>query len=212
MRAGLALLLAAGRSKAGSLCRVSGARAFVGSDDGVVFAAHVEYPIDTPFPYLNGPRRAAAAAAVGWARHHAPWVLVRCKGTMYSAGRSEIPGIASWPFASEWRRDREAAAASWNVRAKATFAAACPDPDTIADLERGLRAGGVVLAARAEARDRSVVLTFQVSAADELAANEAAFEALRTAWPSIPAHAAGGCDTSSVEVEKASGSGAFAKP
>lgn len=175
-------------------------RAFVGSDDGVLFDAHVEYSVKGPFPVLPGPKRASRDLAIAWARAHAPEVLVRIGDEMFSAGKVRSLGLTPLPAPGcEWRQASEGNERRWLVEAATSVLPDGPSEPLRAAVRAALIQADINCEIRVRAAGLRLEVDFPVQASDELAANEQGFTLLRGVWESIP-QAAVTYDLSSMSV------------
>lgn len=177
-------------------------RAFVASDDGVTFAAHVAYDVPGPFCFCNGPV-GEAALAVGWSRAHAKTVLVRVGSEMFSAGQVPIPGIERWEGpASQWRATDAKDRRHWRVLAQTSVHPPKLLPTVAMPIRHSLDAVETTRDVDISARDGMMTISFCMEAGDELQAHAAAFHVLSEAWKHARFETEPSYDASSISVHE----------
>jgi hypothetical protein len=159
--------------------------AWVGDDRGGDFRALVEYDEPRgPFCVLRGPGPVSVEESVAWARSRARKVYVRVGEEFYSAGEEAVRGLPPWlsaappaPRASAGSERVEA----WRAEARTGWFRA--DRESVARrLAEAVGRDDRAADAHA-ARERGFSVSFTLSAASELEANEIAFGVVRSAWP-----------------------------
>jgi hypothetical protein len=176
-------------------------RAFVASDDGVFFVAHVDYDVAGPFRFCNGPR-GKAGVVVGWSRAHATTVLVRVGEQMFSAGQDSIHGIPPWDGpVDEWSPSQRLPR-RWHVKAQTSVLPEGLIPTLAEHARRSLDTQGAIRDVLVCGRGATLTLAFSVPGADEAHAHAAAFQALNNVWRSAPFDTRASYDTSSVSVRE----------
>src|SRR6185312_12529120 len=170
------------------------AQAFVGSDDGEHFDAHVEMAEPGPFSLLNGPRGVPVDVAVDWARGQAKRVLVRTGDVLYSAGAEPLPSLAQWPEQPRGERTgQQPASSAWRVQATTGWYLG-EAGGVAARMLRELGRDARVRDAQAAGSARRLELAFVVDCKGEMEAHAEASEILRTAWSRLSIVAVPGRD------------------
>jgi hypothetical protein len=166
--------------------------------DGKSFSAHVEYDeSEGPFSFMNGPNWAEAGVAVGWARLHAPRVVVRVGSEFLSAGEEPYRDAPAWPGpycapggvgAGEGGPVR-----AWFAEAQLAWfrADVLEVAERLAEAVRGAPEASDAGFGRTESGFR---VTFVVTATAEVEANEVASTLLRAAWAATRIEATPGDD------------------
>jgi hypothetical protein len=164
--------------------------------DGKSFSAHVEYG-DDPFSVMIGPNWAEPGVAVGWARRHARRVVVRVGTEFFSAGEEPYRDAPPWPGprSASGRADagERGPARSWSVEAGLAWFRG--DVLEVAErLAEAVRAAPEASDAGFGRTESGFRVTFVVSAAAEVEANELASVLLRAAWAATGIEATPGDD------------------
>jgi hypothetical protein len=151
--------------------------------DGMSFSAHVEYAeSEGPFSFMNGPEFVEAGAAVGWARRHAPRVVVRVGSDFFSAGEEGYGELPPWPGpVAASGNDGVGPVRPWSVEARMAWFRG----DAVEVAERLAEEVGSAAESSGAGFGRTQTgfrVTFVVSGVSAVEANETASRVLRAAW------------------------------